>query len=114
MQNQLLDIPQENQLSRKLRRTLAWNVVTSIVRQSRFRFGLVLVLSLIFWAAVFCLFYDAFNFIDSMHAEVMSLLFNTFFSALMVMMIFSTGILMYGGLYRSARVVLSLDMPSTR
>ena len=111
MQNQLLDIPQENQLSRKLRRTIAWNVVTSIVRQSRFRFGLVIVLSLIFWAAVFCLFYDAFNFIDSMHAEVMSLLFNTFFSALMVMMIFSTGILMYGGLYRSGESSFLLTCP---
>ena len=111
MQNQLLDIPQENQLSRKLRRTIAWNVVTSIVHQSRFRFGLVIVLSLIFWAAVFCLFYDAFNFIDSMHAEVMSLLFNTFFSALMVMMIFSTAILMYGGLYRSGESSFLLTCP---
>ena len=111
MQKQLLDIPQENQLSRKLRRTLAWNIVTSTVHQSRFRFGLVLVLSIIFWAAVFCLFYDAFSFIDSMHAEVMSLLFNTFFSALMVMMTFSTGILMYGGLYRSGESSFLLTCP---
>ena len=111
MQKQLLDIPHENQLSRKLRRTLAWNIVTSTVHQSRFRFGLVLVLSIIFWAAVFCLFYDAFSFIDSMHAEVMSLLFNTFFSALMVMMTFSTGILMYGGLYRSGESSFLLTCP---
>ena len=111
MQNQMLDIPQENQLSRKLRRTLAWNIVTSTIQQSRFRFGLVIVLSLIFWAAVFYLFYDAFSFIDSMHAEVMSLLFNTFFSALMVMMTFSTGILMYGGLYRSGESSFLLTCP---
>lgn len=111
MQKQLVDIPQENQLFRKLRRTLAWNIVTSTVHQSRFRFGLVLVLSIIFWAAVFCLFYDAFSFIDSMHAEVMSLLFNTFFSALMVMMTFSTGILMYGGLYRSGESSFLLTCP---
>ncbi len=111
MQNQLLDIPQENQLTRRLRGTIAWNLVTTIFHQSRFRFGLVIVLSTIFWAAVFCLFYDAFNFIDSMHAEVMSLLFNTFFSALMVMMIFSTGILMYGGLYRSAESSFLLTCP---
>ena len=111
MQNQLLDIPQENQLTRRLRGTIAWNLVTTIFQQSRFRFGLVLVLSTIFWAAVFCLFYDAFNFIDSMHAEVMSLLFNTFFSALMVMMIFSTGILMYGGLYRSGESSFLLTCP---
>jgi len=64
MQNQLLDIPQENKLTRKLRRTLAWNLVTTIVHQSRFRFVLVLALSTIFWAAVFYLFYDAFTFID--------------------------------------------------
>ncbi len=111
MQNQLLDIPQENQLFRKLRRMLAWNIVASTVHQSRFRFGLVLVLSIIFWAAVFYLFYDAFRFIDSMHAEVMSLLFNTFFSALMVMMTFSTGILMYGSLYRSGESSFLLSCP---
>ena len=111
MQNQLLNIPQENQLTRRLRGTIAWNLVTTIFHQSRFRFGLVLVLSTIFWAAVFYLFYDAFNFIDSMHAEVMSLLFNTFFSALMVMMIFSTGILMYGGLYRSGESSFLLTCP---
>ncbi len=111
MQNQLLDIPQENKLTRKLRRTLAWNLVTTIVHQSRFRFVLVLALSTIFWAAVFYLFYDAFTFIDSMHTEVMSLLFNTFFSALMVMMIFSTGILMYGGLYRSGESSFLLTCP---
>lgn len=111
MQNQLLDIPQENQLTRRLRGAIAWNLVTTIFHQSRFRFGLVLVLSTIFWAAVFYLFYDAFNFIDSMHAEVMSLLFNTFFSALMVMMIFSTGILMYGGLYRSGESSFLLTCP---
>ena len=96
MQSQLLEVSQESALTQKLRRTIAWNLVRSTIHKSRFRFGLVLILSVFFWTSVFCLFYESFVFIDSMHAEVMSLLFNTFFSALMIMMIFSTGILMYG------------------
>ena len=111
MHPQLLDVSQENLLTQKLRRTIAWNLVRSTIYKSRFRFGLVIALSAIFWAAIFCLFYESFNFIDSMHAEVMSLLFNTFFSALMIMMIFSTGILMYGGLYRSEESKFLLACP---
>jgi len=111
MQSQLLEVSQESTLTQNLRRTIAWNLVRSTIHTSRFRFGLVLLLSGIFWAAVFCLFYESFVFIDSMHAEVMSLLFNTFFSALMIMMIFSTGILMYGGLYRSAESKFLLTCP---
>ena len=69
MQNQLLDIPQENQLLEAPKNT-SLNIATSTIQQSRFRFGLVIVLSLIFWAAVFYLLYDAFSFIDSMHAKL--------------------------------------------
>ena len=58
MQRQLLEVPQENTLTRKLRRTLAWNLVRSTIHKSRFRFGLVVALSTIFWTATFCLFYD--------------------------------------------------------
>ena len=111
MQRQLLEVSQENTLTRKLRRTIVWNLVRSTIHKSRFRFGLVLALSTIFWTATFCLFYESFIFIDSMHAEVMSLLFNTFFSALMLMMIFSTAILMYGGLYRSEESKFLLTCP---
>ena len=111
MQSQLLEVSQESALTQKLRRTIAWNLVRSTIHKSRFRFGLVLILSVFFWTSVFCLFYESFVFIDSMHAEVMSLLFNTFFSALMVMMIFSTGILMYGGLYRSEESKFLLTCP---
>ena len=60
MHPQLLDVSQENLLTQKLRRTIAWNLVRSTIYKSRFRFGLVIALSAIFWAAIFCLFYESF------------------------------------------------------
>jgi ABC-2 type transport system permease protein len=43
---------------------------------------------------------------------VISLLFNAFFSSLMVMLVFSTGILMYSGMYCSPEARLLLTLPS--
>ncbi len=101
----------EGRLLLKLRATTAGHLIGSMLTQARLRLGLVATLSLIFWAALFGLFFEAFTFIDSMHAEVISLLFNAFFSSLMVMMVFSTGILMYGSLYTSTEAKLLLTCP---
>ena len=49
-QSQLLEVSQESALTQKLRRTIAWNLVHSTIHNSRFRFGLVLLLSAIFWS----------------------------------------------------------------
>jgi ABC-2 type transport system permease protein len=102
---------QEGRLLLWLRLTVAGHTIGTMFREARLRLGLVGLLSAIFWAALFGLFFEAFTFIDSMHAEVISLLFNSFFSALMVMMVFSTGILMYGGLYTSEEAKLLLTCP---
>lgn len=64
-----------------------------------------------FWGSLYGLFFEAFTFLDSLHAEVISLLFNAFFSSLMVMLVFSTGILLYGGMYCSAEAKLLLTLP---
>ena len=102
---------QESRLLFRLRATTAGHVIGTMFRQARLRLALVALLSGIFWLALFGLFFEAFSFINSFHSEVISLLFNTFFSALMVMMVFSTGILMYGGLYTSDESKLLLTCP---
>ncbi|NDC63840.1 MAG: hypothetical protein EBZ59_07655 [Planctomycetia bacterium] len=107
----LLPIEAESQLFLRLRATIAWETVRSMLSEARLRLSLVAMLSAMFWASLYGLFMEAFTFLDALHAEVISLLFNAFFSSLMVMLVFSTGILMYGGLYRSSEARLLITLP---
>lgn len=107
----LLSVDEEARLFLRLRATLVWETVRSMLTGSRLRLSLVVVLSGLFWAALYGLFVEAFTFLDALHADVISLLFNAFFSSLMVMLVFSTGILLYGGMYRSPEARLLLTLP---
>jgi len=107
----LLSLDEESRLFLRLRGTLVWETIRSMMVGSRLRVSLVVVLSGLFWAALYGLFVEAFAFLDALHADVVSLLFNAFFSSLMVMLVFSTGILLYGGLYRSPEARLLLTLP---
>lgn len=95
----------------RLRATLAWRTVQWMVGHARLRLTLVILLSIVFWASLYGLFHEAFAFLDSLHAEVISLLFNAFFASLMVMLIFSNGILTYGSMYASSEAKLLLTLP---
>ena len=108
----LLTVEQEAGRLFLLRTALAWSILRSMLATARLRLGLVVVLSLLFWGTLYCLFHEAFAFLASLHADVISLLFNAFFSSLMVMLVFSTGILLYSGLYGSAEARLLLTLPA--
>ena len=101
----------EARLFFRLRATVAWETLRSMLSSARLRLSLVALLSVMFWAALYGLFVEAFLFLESLHADVVSLLFNAFFSSLMVMLVFSTGILLYSGLYCSAEARLLLTLP---
>ena len=90
----LLRLDEESRLFLRLRATLVWETVRSMVAGSRLRVSLVVLLSGLFWAALYGLFVEAFGVLDALHADVISLLFNAFFSSLMVMLVFSTAILL--------------------
>ena len=107
----LLSFEDESRLFMRLRATLAWETVRSMLTDARLRLTLVVVLSGLFWAALYGLFIEGFSFLDALHAEVISLLFNAFFSSLMVMLVFSTGILLYSGLYTTPEARLLLTLP---
>jgi ABC-2 type transport system permease protein len=108
----LLTADAEARLFLRLRTAVAWHTLRGMLAGARLRMGLVAVLSAMFWASLYGLFAEAFRFLESLHAEVVPLLFNTFFSSLMVMLVFSAGILVYGGLYRSAEARLLLTLPA--
>lgn len=107
----LLSFEDEARVFMRLRATLAWETVRSMLRDARLRLSLVVLLSGVFWAALYGLFVEGFGFLDALHAEVISLLFNAFFSSLMVMLVFSTGILVYTGMYCSTEAKLLLTLP---
>jgi len=109
---QLIPIEREMRLFSRLRATIAWETIRSMIAGARLRLALVTLLSLVFWAALYFLFLEGFSFLDSIHAEVISLLFNAFFSSLMIMLTFSTGILLYGSMYCSPEIRLLLTLPT--
>ncbi len=107
----LISLEEEARLFFRLRIALVWQAVRSMLTGSRLRVSLVIILSGLFWGALYGLFHEAFSFLDVLHADVIPLLFNAFFSSLMVMLVFSAGILLYGGLYCSPESRLLRTLP---
>lgn len=103
----------ESRLFLRLRRGIVAATLGQMLRTARLRLALVALLSLIFWASLFGIFYEAFAFLEDLHADVIPMLFNAFFLSLMVMLIFSSGILLYSGLYTSREARLLLTLPAT-
>ena len=101
----------EARLFLRLRTTIAWETLRAMLATSRLRLTLVVLLSAMFWGSLYGLFVEAFRFLEALHADVISLLFNAFFSSLMAMLAVSAGILLYGGLYCSTEARLLLTLP---
>ncbi len=113
----LISVAEEALLFRRMRRRVLANLVTGSLEQSRLRIGLVVMLTSLLWAVLFLVFSDAFRFIavsleDSvMRDETIRALMSLFFASLAVMLTISTGILLYGNLYRSDEVRFLLTSP---
>ncbi|NBW96204.1 MAG: hypothetical protein EBR28_05640 [Planctomycetia bacterium] len=108
----LLTAEAESGVLLRLRSRVAWAICRSMLTNARLRLSLVVLLSGMFWVCLYGIFVEAFTFLDALHAEVISLLFNAFFSSLMVMLVFSAGILLYGGMYCSPESRLLMTLPA--
>lgn len=101
---------------------LRWRMVRTYTRQmlahSRFRLTLIGVLSALLWAGMFWLFADGFRFLETAvpHAatydRTVRAVFSTFFAALLLMLIFSSSILLYSSLFRAADLEMLLTLPA--
>ncbi len=49
---------------------------------------------------------------DELYARTVGTLFGTFFAALMLMLVFSSGIILYGSLFRSREIAFLLTIPA--
>jgi ABC-2 type transport system permease protein len=91
---------------------------------ARLRTTVVICLSLLFWLGLFGLFFEGFEFIvkhvgeagSAHHARTVSFVFHLFFASLNVMLVFSSGIILYSGLYSSpdTRYLLTIPIRSER
>lgn len=103
-------------------RRLRWNSLRNTIAHhlsaSRLRLSLVAIFSLVFWAGLFFLFFDGFTFLNRqlVGRPLIEGLFGLFFTSLFVMLAFSTGIILYAGLFVSpeASFLLSRPIPPDR
>lgn len=109
----------EGQIFWKLRVLMGRSHLRFLFTQARLRTSLVIGLSLFFWLGLFALFYKGFEFVvlhveapgAAYHAQTMRFVFTLFFLSLQVMLIFSSGIILYGGLYPSRETEYLMTLP---
>ena len=101
---------------------LRFRILASLLRQTfvqaRFRVSLVVVLTSLLWGGMFWIFLDGFRIpaIDDhaprTHAQTVAAVFGHFFFWLMLMLVFSSGIILYGSLFRSREIAFLLTFPA--
>jgi len=109
----LLSQEREAQIFWQLRAHTAVSTLRWMLTSAWLRAILVASLSLFFWCGLYVLFYYGFGFLSSasIHTDVVEPLYNAFFLALMVMLIFSSGIILYSGLFCSPEAVFLMTTP---
>ena len=109
----------EGQIFWKLRWRVGQTHLKYLFSQARLRTTLLVGLSSLFWVGLFVLFYGGFEFVvdnvgapgDQYHAQTVQFVFTLFFVSLQVMLVFSSGIILYGGLYESQETAFLMTLP---
>lgn len=101
----------------RLRGRILSNLLWRTLRQARLRVTLVALTSGLLWSGLYALFTGAFQFLKlaiphrDTYDQTVSALFGVFFASLMVMLVFSAGIILYSTLYRSREAGFLLTTP---
>ena len=101
----------------RIRRQMARSMVWQTLTRSCLRFFLVVLLSAFLWFILFRLFSEGFAFFQAaIHTNelfdaVTHTVLTNFFFALMVMLVFSSAVILYGSLYRGPDVALLFSLP---
>ncbi len=101
---------------RGLRARLATNIVRGMISGSRLRLTMVVVCTAVFWVGLFALFFEGFQFLGTYGAlagDFVEYVFSLFFLSLLVMLFFSTGIVLYTGLFQRREAAFLLTMPTS-
>jgi ABC-2 type transport system permease protein len=101
---------------RLLRWYLVRNSVRSLLSGSRLRLGMILLCSFVFWSGLFFLFLGGFQFVGlymDLANTIIEYLFSMSFLSLLVMLFFSTGIIVYTALFHSRESAYLLTTPAS-
>ena len=115
---EFLSGPDEARAFWRLRRRLAETLLRQTFSRSRFRLSLILALSILLWLGLFWMFAEGFWFIKGTildpgtHDRTVRAVLGLFFAALTVMLVFSSGIILYGSLFRSPEIAFLLTIPA--
>ncbi|MEM1303642.1 MAG: hypothetical protein AAGG46_02025 [Planctomycetota bacterium] len=109
----------EARLMWRVRWFAARKQLQQLLGEARLRTLLVAGLSVFFWCGLFALFYEGFSFLVRYvgapgavyHATTIRFVFDLFFASLNVMLVFSSGIIVYGGLFASRETRFLLSQP---
>jgi len=114
----------EAQIMWRLRNRISIAQLRHLFTTARLRTTMVICLSLLFWLGLFGLFFEGFEFVVkhvgeagvAHHARTVSFVFHLFFASLNIMLVFSSGIILYSGLYSSpdTRYLLTIPIRSER
>ncbi len=111
-----LPVPAEARVFGRLRRRLLATVLRQTFARARFRVSLVVTLTGVLWGGMFWMFYDGFQFLQStgqeIYADSVHGLFGAFLLALMLMLMVSSGLILYGSLFRSRETAFLLTLPA--
>ena len=100
---------------------MRWRLITTVfwqtVSRARFRLALILVLSVLLWMALYWLFADGFAFLaglipSSYYDSTVSGIFGLFYLSLLVMLVLSSALILYGSLFRSPDVAMLFTLPA--
>lgn len=95
-----------------------WNGLRSLVKHHRMRLSLILFLTLGIWASMFILFFEGFRFLNDLDKtgpisySITELLFGLFFLSVTMLTVFSSGLLLYGNLFRNPEAWFLLSTPA--
>lgn len=113
----LLSPSAEARLLGRLRTRTVLTSLSQSLSRARLRVLLVVVLSALFWYGLFRLFSGGFEFLattinhPSTEKQTVQAIYNVFFASLMLMLVFSSGIILYSGLYCSSEAEFLLTTP---
>jgi ABC-2 type transport system permease protein len=113
-----LSAEDEAQAFGRMRHRILVTLVQQLFVHSRFRVSLIVVLTALLWGGMFWMFGDGFSFLQSAfvypetYMTAVGGLFSAFFFALMLMLMFSAGVILYGSLFRSREIAFLLTTPA--
>jgi ABC-2 type transport system permease protein len=101
----------------RMRVRIVRTLAVQAIRRGRFRLVMFLALSGLLWTGLYWLFLEAFRFFDQsipstyLQTQTVAAVFGTFFMTLMVMLLFSAAIILFGMLFRGRDVAFLLTLP---